>query len=282
LPVPLATLAVLTWLMATDLVSVRSSTLCPSADEVATALRRVLPNSSGEPTGDVAFIEENLPWLEIKLRRADGSPKGEKSLRPQGRCAERAELVATVIAIWEPDLQQPALERPRRSGMVLSIGGAAGVTLYKGIAGAGLLEGVVDWQGRPWGIRMAMGSQLERRQGLDIGEVGWRHTTAAAGLRIRTGGDFWRFAADGGPIVGWASLSGYGYSPERHGSVFEYGFGAGARVERVFRRFALWLEGRAHLWSKGHEVVLDGSSAHAQLSQVDLMANLGLSFELFR
>jgi hypothetical protein len=271
--------------MTGDLVAVHSSTPCPSAEEVAAALRRVLPSrSSLDPTGDVAsvveFRSEDGPWLEVRLQRADGSPKGEKAFRAQGGCLDRAELVATVIAIWEPDLPQAI--PPHLGRLVLSMGGAAGLAFTQGLAAVGILEGTLDWQAHPWGLRLAMGSETERRRSLSIGEVGWRHSTIAAGIRVRTGGTAWRLTADGGPILGWATLSGHGFSPERQAAVFEVGGGAGLRMERLFHTVALWMEARAHLWSKRHEVFLDGSPERQTFSQVDLMASLGLSFVLFR
>jgi hypothetical protein len=271
--------------MTGDLVAVHSSTPCPSADDVAAALRRVLPGrSSLDATGDVAtvgeFRAEDGPWLEVRLQRADGSPKGEKSFRAQGGCLDRAELVATVIAIWEPDLPQAIPDHPGR--LTLAIGGSAGLAFYQGLAAVGIVEGTLDWHAQPWGLRLAMGSETERRRSLSIGEVGWRHTTMAAGIRVRTGGTAWRLAADGGPILGWATMSGHGFDPERQASVFEVGGGAGLRVERRFRSVALWVEARANLWSKRHEVFLDGSPDRQTFSQVDLMINLGMSFMLFR
>lgn len=98
---------------------------------------------------------------------------------------------------------------------------------------------------------------------------------------LRTLGSPWHLSLDAGPMVGVVTLAGHGYAEDRHIRLFEYGAGAGVRVERDAGRFAFWLECRSELWAERQEAVLAGASSGTALPSLDVMVRLGASASLF-
>lgn len=292
------------------LVEVRSDTDCPSADEVSSRLRPMLP--AGWVTGrdgdvasvtDVGSHADEVATLRVRLLRPDGSLAGDRQLVLRGGCAEMADAVATVIAAWEtnllpavppsvetvaplpPKVPEPAVHaaglEPGQTRIGAALGACVGAAVSDGVAVTAGLEAVVGRAASRWQLRLAAATQTDRRQTLDQGEVSWKHTTIAAGLVLRSLGPHWRVSIDGGPVLGWATLAGHGYDTDRTKSVFEYGVGAGLRVARAWGRFSVWLEWRTHLWSESQQAVLAGSSSRQTLSRVDGVASLGASLGHF-
>lgn len=273
------------------------------------------------PDGDVAsiaasFRADGVTELRVQLLHPDGSVGGDRQLVLRGSCAEMADAIATVIAAWETNFLpalppsaeptatvQPMVKveattkappapnteptvnavraEPGQARIGASLGAAVGVAVVGGIATTAGLEADAGRRASRWRLRLAAATQTDRRQALDEGEVSWKHTTIAAGLVLRSLGPNWRVSVDGGPILGWATLGGHGYDANRTQSVFEYGLGAGLRVERAWGRFSLWLEWRTNIWSESQQAVLTGSISRQTLSRVDGMASLGASVGYF-
>jgi hypothetical protein len=85
---------------------------------------------------------------------------------------------------------------------------------------------------------------------------------------LRSLGQSWRFSADAGPLLGWATLGGHGYDENRKQSVFEYGVGSGLRIERGLGRFAVWLEWRTTAWTRSQRAELTGSTLRETLCRL--------------
>jgi hypothetical protein len=279
-------------------VDIRSAPGCPSADQIASQLRPLLPSDrSPDRPRDLGFVDIVESWpdgtvgFHLRLLRHDGTVLGDRRLVLQTGCEEMAEAVASVFAAWETDFQQaPAAERstsvsiashPPQTRFRLELGLSAGAAFLGGTALSGGIEAVTGLHASRWQLRIASASETARTLKLDVGEVSWRHTIAAAGLMFRSLGSPWGVSADLDAIIGWATLAGRGYSSDYEQRSFEYGASAGFRVRRSFGRFGVWAEARANLWAKRQRALLEHSSERAELRNWDVMARLGVSATLF-
>jgi hypothetical protein len=305
--VSLLTLAAATALLVdANLVDIRSSTHCPSGEEIAARLRPMLPSGwSVGPSGDLVLVEvvepgeDGVTGFHLQLLRPEGSMGGDRRLLLEGGCPEMADAIATVIAAWETDFvaaaprqgpvpvapapptqvaQRPA---PPPAGLGFSLGASVGAVVVDGVAATAGLEASAGRQASRWRLRVAGTAQTNRRKTLDVGEVRWNHTTIAAGLVLRSLGPSWHYSIDAGPAAGWVTLAGHGYAPDRTESVFEYGLAGGLRAERALGRFAVWLDLRTTLWAESQQAVLTGSSNRGNLPRIDIWASLGVSVASF-
>jgi hypothetical protein len=298
-------------ILAANVVEVRSDAGCPSTEEVVDKLAPLLPTAipTGSTTkvGDRAVVEllesgeEGVARLRVTLVREDGSVAGDRRLVLDGACPEKADAVAAVIAAWATDLVATgsiATSMPRAAGptdvhsenaarqpppgLSAVVGVAGGLAWVGGTAAIGTLEVLVGRAMSRWQVRIAATSETTRRHELATGEFTWSHTAAATGLMLRSQGRTWRFAADGGPFIGWTTLDGHGFSTGRQTRTFDFGATGALRLERAFAGFSLWIEGRGWGWPRTQRAVLSGSSERVKLSGFDAMLSLGGSIDLFR
>jgi hypothetical protein len=293
-------------------VDVRSATNCPAAEDVVERLLPLLPATVGNDDGqDVARIDVGeiqaggAMELHLLLVRADATVIGERRLLMQGTCQDMADAVATVIATWETKpLSGAAPEAPPASEthaaiapmrvesmqptplpnhpIQIIVSAGAGVALVGGVAGTSGIDVQFGRTSSHWQLRVGMMGETARQINLWPGQVDWQRTTAAAGLSWRILDSSWLLALDAGPVVGWATLAGSGFSPSRQQRSFDYGAAAGLRAGRSFGRFALWAEWRTNVWTQVQRATLTGSDSSANLPQVDISVGLGLSLVLFR
>jgi hypothetical protein len=269
-------------------VEVRSGTDCPSSQQISTKLRPLL--SSGKslgPGGDVASVEsvaadaDGVAGFHLRLLRPDGTVVGDRRLDAQGDCEKKAEVIATVIAAWEIELDP--IEPPPRFGVTL--GASAGAALIGGISATGNVEMLLGPVRSWWWWRLAGMAERARERSLAGGTVSWQHTTMAGSVMLRSRGPSWRLAVDAGPILGWASLAGHGNDYWQGGrkDVLEYGGSGGFRLERLWSRVGLWLEWRTNVWTDNQQAILEGADpeAHATLSRFDMMVSLGGSMAVY-
>jgi hypothetical protein len=287
-------------ILATSAVDVRSATQCPSGVEVGEHLRPLLPQAmDAAAPPHVAQLEaveagaDDMTALRLRLYRADGHVIGDRRVALQGTCQEMADAVAAIIAAWETtpmpgtSLEESptptiatssAPEVPgQRSGLQLAAGASAGVALVGGVAAAGNVELVLGRPASRWQARIGAGTETARRLDLPPGGVDWSHTTFAAGLVVRSLHPRWALAFDAGPVMGWATLAGSGFTtvraPQRS---FEYGATGGLRAGRRVGRMAVWLEGRTRLWAQGLQARVTGGST-GDVPLWELAASLGMS-----
>jgi hypothetical protein len=290
---------VVTTLMASQGLEVRSGTDCPSSATISGKLAPLLAGQAEE--GDVAWIdvaapEPNQPAaLRVRLVRAGANVIADRRLPVQGGCEEMADTVATVLAAWESpptprlviNTEQPGVEPARpvdHARMWLGASGGAG--LLGGIAGVGSVELQLEHTGSHLLGRMAMTGQTTRQIGLDRGEVVWRRSHGALGLGWQTRrpnpGSYWQVSTDVDVLLGWLTASGRGFLPNSQKTVFEYGFGASLRGQRNFAGWALWLEARANLWPAPEQATLAGANSTAQLPKLDVLLSFGVSLLTLR
>jgi hypothetical protein len=117
---------------------------------------------------------------------------------------------------------------------------------------------------------------------LSSGRVDWQHTTTALGVCWRVLDPAWLLSFDAGPVAGWATLVGSGFSPNRKNRSFEYGVAAGLRAGRSFARFSVWAQWRTNLWAQIQRATVTGADVGEELPQADTTVSLGLSLMLFR
>ncbi len=289
-------------------VDVRTTAQCPSAQGISERLAPLLPTAAGA-TGprDVALVDviEGTPDSNtdvlIRLLRPDTSEIGNRRVTLGGSCQDKAEGVAAILAAWETDPRSdgtpeepatpPATSQPPSTPVVsapaesggwdLSCGAGVGPTFVGGLAANGMIEAVAGKRESHWRLRIGANAQTLRTLDLSTsGGANWRHTTFALGAFWRTLGP-WPLSFDVGPVLGWATLSGTGFSPNRQQRVFEYGATAGLRLGRTWGRWTLWVEGRAIVWFLEEKVTANHGADSKDLPPVDATASLGVSLALF-
>jgi hypothetical protein len=304
-------------LFATGFVDVHSTTDCPSTSDIVDRLVPLLSvEIPADSSMDVATIEvagvgaDGTTELRLRLVRADTYVVGDRRFPLEGSCQEMAETIATVIAAWETE---PALsvaatkESPRTVAaaaspppttvaptsvayqvpMEIALGAGAGIAVIGGIAAAGNVELVFGRATSHWQLRLSVAGETNRHVELAPGQVNWHHTTAGAGLLWRLLATSWLLSLDAGPVAGWATLAGQGYTPDRKQTTFEYGIAGGVRAGRRLGRWSVWAEWRMNLWAQGQRARLTSAegpvdSVSEDLSQVDMTVILGMSVLLFQ
>jgi hypothetical protein len=298
-------------LLAVDAIEVRSFTDCPSSDAIAARLRPLVPDGSAqESAGHVAWVDpvaqaEGGPdEVRLRLVRSDATLVGDRRLVLGGSCDDRADTLATVLAAWESwpaahvafareSLPKTAptdaggmgsgrSELTTSKALRLAIGASAGAAFVGGLAATGGLEIQGGRAASHWQIRLAALMQTSRQQALDLGQVNWRHTGAFVGLGWRSLGPRWRFAADAGPVLGWATVAGQGFTPSKAKRAFEYGAGGAIRAQRHVGAWAIWVEWQTTAWVENQQAFLTGSPNRADLPRFDMMLSLGGSREVVR
>jgi hypothetical protein len=289
-------------------VDVRTAAECPSAQGISERLVPLLPTAAGstEPR-DVALVDivEARPNgsadLLIRLLRPDNSEIGNRRVSLEGTCQDKAEAVAAILAAWETDPRsestveepeapparneaptEPVVRAPLKgAGWNVLVGAGAGAALVGGVAANGLVEATAGKRDSHWHLRMGVTAQTARTLDLSpTGHADWQHTSFALGVLWRTFGS-WPFSLDAGPVLGWVTLSGTGFSPSRQQRAFEYGAAAGLRMGRSWGRWTLWAEARATVWLLEEKATANSGAESKDLPPVDATASLGLSLALF-
>jgi hypothetical protein len=287
-----------TALVASHLVDVRSSTHCPSSQDISKRLRPLLPEGPAqESSPDVATIEVAGTGADTRLRirlvRDSGAEVGDRRVPVQDDCAEAAATVAAVIAAWETEPMPPAPPSAPKpfappptvapgssSTWRLLVGAGGGIALVGGVAGAGRLEVLGGKSSSRLQGRLGFASETSRSRSLYSGSVDWQHTTVEASLLVRTLHPVWPLSLDAGFALGWATLQGHGFSQDQKQRSPEYGAVAGLRLGRMLGRLCVWAEFRAYGWPHGQSASLVGEAATANLPLADVSTSVGLSTPL--
>jgi hypothetical protein len=287
-----------TTLVASHLVDVRSSTHCPSSQDISKRLRPLLPDRPAqESSSDVATIDVAGTgadtWLRIRLVRDSGAVVGDRPVPMQDDCAEAAATVAAVIAAWETEPMPPAPPSASKpfappppvvpeslSTWRLLVGAGGGIALVGGVAGAGRIEVLGGKRSSRLQGRLGFAGETSRSRSLYSGNVDWQHTTVEAGVLVRTLHPVWPLFLDAGLAFGWATLQGHGFSQNQKQRSLEYGAVVAARFGRIIGRSCVWAEVRAYGWPQGQSASLVGEATTANLPLADVSASVGLSIPL--
>jgi hypothetical protein len=288
------------WLMTT--IEVTSTTACPSQTDIQEKLVPLLPTEiSNAP--DRADLQP-LPGtrdLRLRLIRADGELIGLQDLPSSDRCDDLARKVAVLLASWEsnPEPGIPSLamkpapasitrEKPRQQSLWdIQVGASAGLVAIGGLAAAGRIDGSLARAQSHWQIRMGFMTQTERNTTLsetllNKRRVAWRHNLASLGVAWRTLDPTWLFSGDLSPMLGFASLTGDGFTedyPSQHS--LEYGVEVGLRLGWRRKWLLVFTDVRGDFWLNRQKVSADGLPSTITLDPWDLMIGLGASVRFF-
>lgn len=289
-------------LLAAGAVDVRGATACPSADMVAGLLPSFLGQASPDPS-HVAYLQlkrgpgEVADVLNVRLATSDGTEIGSRDLRPSPDCFALAETVAAILATWEEGAATVSLPAFASSGAVsppavpqppkvskppfeLGLGAAMGTQLLDPLTADMRLEVDLGRESSPWLGRFGGVRQGERRLDVQPGYVTFNHTYAFLGLGWRRVGSAWLVGVDLGPTLGWAAMSGHGYSLDKAQRSVEVGADVRLRGGRAMGRWQVWTDLLFHGWATAQDVSVRGGSDTASLPRVDLSLSIGVSCRL--
>lgn len=294
-----ASLALASVLVASHVVDVHSATNCPSARDIAERLRPLLPDApAGAAAPDLATIEPvdtrgTDTDLRIRLVRASGAKVGDRRVVVRGDCAEAAATVAAVIAAWKieplpsaitpaPSARPASSTAAKPSSWQVWLGAAGGVGIVGGVAAVGRIEALTGRGSSRVRGRIGLLGESARSRSLATGRVDWRHTAFELGMLLRTQHPKWPLSIDAGLVLGWATVAGDGFDPNRQQRSFEYGASTAVRLARTLGRWSAWTEVRLYAWALGQRASVAGDQATSiDLPRIDATASLGISAALF-
>jgi hypothetical protein len=243
-----------------DRVIVDSATTCPSAAEIEERLRVLLPPLADGAAPERASLVAEDGALRVRLRAADGTPLAERTVTVAASCADRANVVAVVIAAW--DVQQraehvddPSLPRAARAtpppapnvvvaspapaptslGPRLELTLAPALTFVDGGATPSGTLAVSLW-GRRLGARAGLFGLLPRTDGLGGGQARWTRVGVTLEAALRVSGRLGRLDGHAGFIAGAVVADGSGFDLDHETSGFSPGAIAGVDWSYLFGR----------------------------------------------
>lgn len=297
--------ALLIAVAADPLVRVEGAVTCPTPDQVAGHLERFLPAGSPDVATDIAQINAVPRGVRVALRRADGTLIGEKSLEREASCAEMAEAIGIVLAMWEWPLRPglapqidaavPAGDRPQVAGLPSTrlavsppsqsegrwrLETGVGVRgLLPGPQPGVLLEGVVRNRAGGWGARLTLGSAWWRDTALGPGRVSW--TRLAAGAGVIHGWSSRRLFLDLHEqlLAGAFLTAGHGYDQTRRPMAFEPGLGLGVRGGvSAGGLVRMWADVAVAWWPVKQSLRVEGLDAVVDASPFEVSVTIGGTF----
>ena len=294
-------------LVAEPVVRMEGACRCPTAQQVAQQLDRLLPAGPAGLPPDRARIDADSDGVRLRLTRADGTVIGEKGFARERSCAELAEAVALVLAIWEWPLR-PGLVPPPELGHRPSVAGARGGAdvaaparpdaasppeawrfelgmafqeVAPGPAPGGFVEAVIrDAAGR-WGGRLSLSATWWHDIALGTGRVSW--TRPAAGVALVRGWSGARLFLDLQAQLSLAALvaRGHDFDENRTRMAFDPGFGPGIRGGTAWGRLGrVWVNLGMTVWPLNQRLQVEqtGVSPAANVSRLEAALSVGGSF----
>jgi len=259
-------------------VVVESATTCPTAAEVEERLRVLLPPLGDGAAPERATLSAEAGALRVRLAAADGAPIAERTVTVAASCADRANVVAVVIAAWDvqqraervddpslphapraaPPPSPPAVvaaapSPPRAAGPRLEVALGPAVTFVDGgVAPTGALTAAL-W-GRRLGGRLGAFGLLPRGEALGAGEARWTRVGATLEAGLRATGRFGRLDGHAGLVLGAVVASGQGFDLDHQTGGLSPGALAGADWSYVFGRLFAGAGASLSAWTEQHLV----------------------------
>lgn len=281
---------------------------CPSPKEVETHLLPLLPRDFGATGIDEANLEEHEDRsLELSLALSEGGTPFHKVLPASAPCAERAELVAVTLAIWEaqlhpeialsvdplspdpasspapaeaPDRAEPAAPPAQGHELVLGVG-LSGVALASAPAPGGSVILTMRKAGSPWGAHLAGVVVGSRTVVLPPGEASYWRSYGMLGADLalwRSAG--WSLELQAGAAIGAVRIDGNGYPTNRNDWNVDLGVDAGVRFGRRDGQLRPWLGADLVTWLRRQQLDLVGAPTSQALPRFDWALTLGVDFPL--
>lgn len=276
-------------------VSVDSATTCPSADEVEARLRLLLPPASGAPKRAHVTAEDGA--LHVHLDSADGAALGDRTVAVEAAsCADRASVVAVVIAAWDAqhraeDVQAPALPRPAgrpatpttiiatplpaRAPLSLEVSAGPALTLTSDGLAPAASASLAVWRSRV-GARLGLTGFLPRTRDVGSGNASWSRSGASLELGLRLGGPRARLDAHAGLVAGLLTARGSGFDVDHAATRLVPGLIAGLDASRAVGPLILGLGVTGSAFNQ--QVLIDASSTAAPVARA--LPRLQLTFDL--
>ena len=283
-------------------VAVDSSTSCPTAAEVQTRLGALLPPVPEGAPREHAAITTSDGALRVHLTGADGTPIGVRTLTLDVSCADRANVVAVVIAAWEAQQRNEAMPAPAfpRAAPALETTASpptappapAPQTIWTGEITAGpamlyasgnlaptAVAAATVWR-RRLGGRLALMGAWPRDQTLGPGQAQWTRAGATFELAYRIPGRAGRLDLHGGVVAGALMARGEGFDSNHTTRGFSPGLAGGVDWSWSLGRIVLGLGAGLWGWTDQRLVSFSTSPATFSLPQLELSlgASVGLAF----
>jgi hypothetical protein len=277
-------------------VTVQSDTTCPTAPEVDARLRALLPPLPEGEAPERAEIAAEAGALRVRLRGPDGAALGDRTLTLEASCADRANVVAVVIAAWEAQeraeaMQAPLLPRqaaapptvavpppppPAPRAFVVELWAGPAVTVLPGglRPGGSLVAGL--W-GRRLGTRLALHGMWPAADALPDGQARWTRSDVRLEVGARARGRAGRLDVHAGFAAGVLVAEGQGFEVDHTTRGFSPGLAAGLDWSYAFGRFLLGAEVGASGWTAQRLVSAGGTYALPRL-QVAAGLHAGVAF----
>ena len=272
------------------------SAACPTGAEVEQALQGLLPPVPATRARDVAHVVRVDRNLRIELVDADGAVLAERSLFHDGTCADRASLVAVVIASWESDVhpefartasgpaaldvakpsaQAPPLPVVQSASYDVAVGAVA--SLAGAFApGSALRLGWIPRGSGP-GVHVFVEGDGSRTVALGVGQASWRRWMGGAELDWRVDRGASSLDFHGGLALAWLDANGLGFSTNRSAQSFSPGATVGVRWSWwVLRHFAPFAEVGAIYWLRNQSVYSPSDATERELPHFQAVASIGL------
>jgi hypothetical protein len=296
-------------LVADPLVHVEGTCVCPTPGEVAPQIERLLSAGPSGGPPDRAWLDGGPDGVRLRLTSPDGTLIGERSFARERSCADLAEAVALVVAIWEWPLR-PGMVPPPELSLSASGGappkraiddaalagarswrfevGAAFQEVAPGLVPGVLVEAIIRGAGGRWGARLSLGAASWRDVALGAGRASWSRATGGAGLVREWSGR--RLFLDLQAQASMAALvaKGQGFDEDQTRVAFDPGVGLGIRGGAAWAGlFRTWIDVGVTYWPVGQKLRADLGPAGppgptADVARFEAALSVGGSFSTFR
>ncbi len=292
-------------------ISIQAPGTCPAGADVERQLAPLLPPGFESATPDVAAIDENADGsLTLSLARFDQGTIVRRRLLRALSCADQAQTVAVILAVWEAQIHPeislrldrlspprtplpPAPVVPDRDALVLRASppaptGGTAMALGAGLAGAwqpdsfapaGRVDLMLSRTQRPWRGRLSVVGVGPHATSLPPGQANWWRLYLALGADTSIGfGRRWAVVAGAAGVFGVVRLTGSGYTDNRRVWNTDVGAEVLTRVEWRGGRVRPWLGLAVVAWLRSQTLQVTGADSSPALPRAEPMAALGADF----
>ena len=269
---------------------VSSNSDCPGGQAVSEALWAIRPDSEWPAlTATIEVIEDH-----VQVTLGDDL-KHSREITVPTDCADRANRVALVIAVWSGALPAHATAAPRlsvavpapvlvpvkRSAMISELGIAGLYSTVGGwVPGAGVELGWLRREGW-WGLRAWGAYQSAKSLRVDIGDSPYERMLLGAAMVLRWERRWLFLSSDWGMAGAYTRAHGDGYSQNQSASGLNVGVVADGRLGLRLGSYGIWADARLYRWLAKETVRVDpllaGPSSATTLPTWDAHLGLGVS-----